>query len=251
MTNDIRPPTAPVVVDRNDTDPHLPVLVRNLMSAPVVTVTPTAMVKDIAQILLDRDIRSVPVVAGDQVVGVVSEADLICREGCPSIRSHYFADLMNAAAIEHRHHWRARTKGLTAREIMTRDVITCTPDETVAVATRRMLDHELRILPVIEDGRLVGVLSRHDILRLFDRPDREVRERVDALLADPLWAPEEHHVRARVTHGVVTLTGWVQYSNEIEAVAAAIRGLPGVVQVINRVSAKRGGSRGVLPVAGR
>jgi CBS domain-containing protein len=249
MTSDGRAPEEGFAADHRDGDPHLPVLVRDLMSAPAVTVEATALVKDIAQIMLDRDIRCVPVVTGGHVVGVVSEADLICREGCSSIRSHYLADLMNAAAVEHRHHWRARTKGLTAREVMTPEAVTCAPDETVAVATRRLLDHELRVLPVIEDGRLVGVLSGHDILRLFDRPDREVRERVTAVLADPRWAPEGHHVGVRVSHGVVILTGWVQYVSEIESVAASLQGLPGVVQVINRVRAKHAGAKPAAPVS--
>jgi CBS domain-containing protein len=248
MTNTGRLPRVGLAVNGSQADPHFPVLVRDIMSAPAVAVKPTMMVKDVAKLLLDRNIRTMPVVTDGQVVGVVSEADLICRAGGPPVRSRRLADILNAAAIEHRHHWQARTKGLTAGEIMTSEAITCDPDETVAAATRRMLDHDLRILPVTENGHLVGVLSRHDILRLFDRPDREVRARVTALLANPAWAPEEHHVRARVAHGVVTLTGWVQYAGEIETVAASIRGLPGVVQVINRVSAKHAGARPAITV---
>lgn len=229
--------------DSRGKNPHLPVLVRDLMTATAVTVEPTATVKDIAEVLLDRDIRCVPVVdVGNHLVGVVSEADLICREGCPSIRSHNLSDLVESIAVEHRHHGE-RAEGLTAGEIMTENVITCRPDEPVAIVTRRMLRHELRTLPVTQDGRLMGVLSRHDVLRLFDRPDPEVRERVADLLADPLWSPDDHHVQARVMDGVVTLTGTVHYATEVDAVGSAVGQLPGVIEVVNRVSAEQPGAK--------
>ena len=217
-------------------DPHLPVLVRDLMTGNPVTVEPTATVKDMAEIMLDRDIRCVPVVdVGDLLIGVVSEADLICREGCPSIRNHHLADLVGAAVAEHRHHWKERAKGLTAGEIMTADITTCTPDEPVAIVSRRMLKQDLRTLPVTVDRRLVGILSRHDLLRLFDRPDPEVRSRVAAVLGNPLWAPEGHQVHATVIDGVVTLTGSVRHQGDIGVICSVIRQVPGVIEVVSRL----------------
>ena len=156
------------------------------MTSKPVTVEPTATVKDIAQVLLERDVRCVPVVdIGGQVVGVVSEADLVCREGYPTVRSHHLAALIDEAVAEHRHHWKARAEGLTAEELMTTDVVSCAPTEPVGLAVRRMARHNVRTLPVLDDGRLVGVLSRHDFLRLFDRPDAEIRAGITELLAQP------------------------------------------------------------------
>ena len=218
-------------------DPHLPVLVRDLMTANPVSVEPTATVKDIAEIMLDRDIRCVPVVdVGELLIGVVSEADLICREGCPSIRSHHLADLVDNAVTEHRHHWKERTKGLSAGEIMTADITTCTPDEPVAIASRRMLKQDLRTLPVTQDRRLVGILSRHDLLRLFDRPDPDVRSGVAAVLDNPLWTPEGHRVQATVIDGVVTLIGSVRYQRDIGVICSVIRQIPGVIEVVSRLA---------------
>jgi CBS domain-containing protein len=218
---------------------YLPVLVRHVMTKDPISVEPAATVKDIAHVLLERDIRSVPVVdVGDILVGVVSEADLISREGYPSIRSHHLTELVNETLSEHRHHWAERAEGVTAGEIMTSEVVTCRPDEPVAIVTRRMLREGVRTLPVVEDGRLVGVISRHDLLQLFDRPDSEIRERIEQLLADPLWAPAEHSAEFSVRDGVVTLSGSARYEGDVKVLGAVVRQVPGVIEVFNRMSAR-------------
>ena len=80
-----------------------------------MTVEPTATVKDVAEIMLTRDVHSVPVVdVGDVFIGMVSESDLICREGCPTPRRHHLSDFVDSIMVEHRHHWQERAKGLTA-----------------------------------------------------------------------------------------------------------------------------------------
>ena len=100
---------------RRRPDPHLPVLVKDLMTAHPVTVEPTATVKDVAEIMLTRDVHSVPVVdVGDVFIGMVSESDLICREGCPTPRRHHLSDFVDSIMVEHRHHWQERAKGLAA-----------------------------------------------------------------------------------------------------------------------------------------
>ena len=223
-------------------DPHLPVLVKDLMTAQPVTVAPTATVKDVAEIMLARDVHAIPVVdVGDVFIGMISESDLICREGCPTPRHHHLSDFVDSVLVEHRHHWQERAKGLTVGEIMTAQVVSCAPHEQVAMVTRRMLRQDIRTMPVLADGRLVGVLSRHDVLRLFDRPDPEIRERLAALLANPLWSPEDHHAEAAVADGVVTLTGSVHFESEAAALEGVVRQVPGVIEVINKVTAEQPG----------
>jgi CBS domain-containing protein len=217
--------------------PYLPVLVCHVMTKDPISVEPAATVKDIAHIFLERDIRCVPVVdIGDILVGVVSEADLISREGYPTLRSYRLIELINDALTERRHHWAERAEGITAGEIMTSDVVTCRPDEPVAIVTRRMLRREVRTLPVVENGRLVGVLSRHDLLRLFDRPDSEIRERIGQVLTDPLWAPAEHSAEFSVRDGVVTLNGSARYDRDVKVLGTVVRQVPGVIEVLNRMS---------------
>jgi CBS domain-containing protein len=217
--------------------PSRPVEVRHLMTSSPPTVAPTATVKDIAHVLLEHDVSCVPVVGvGEQLAGVVSEADLVCREGYPTVRSHHLAALIDEAVAEHRHHWTARAEGLTAQEIMTTDVVTCAPTETVGIVVRRMLHHGVRTLPVVEDGHLVGVLSSHDILGLFERPDGEILAGVIDLLADPLWAPDCHAVEVHVSDGVVMLTGSVRHPSDKRLVRNLVDDVPGVVEVVDRLT---------------
>jgi CBS domain-containing protein len=207
------------------------------MSSTHPIVEPTATVKDIAHVLLAHDVSCVPVVDMDeQLAGVVSEADLVCREGYPTRRSHHLAAMIDEAVAEHRHHWTARAQGLTAQEIMTTDVVTCGPTETVGIVVRRMLRHGVRTLPVVVDRRVVGVLSSHDILTLFDRPDAEILEGVTELLADPIWAPDSHAVEVEVRDGVVILTGSVRHPSDKRLVRNLVGEVPGVVEVVDRLT---------------
>jgi CBS domain-containing protein len=238
--------------------PSRPVEVRDLMTSTPVTVEPTATVKDIAHVLLEHDVSSVPVVdMGDTLVGVVSEADLVCREGYPTVRSHHLAAMIDEAVADHRHHWTARAEGLTAQEIMTTDVVTCAPTETVGIVVRRMLHHGVRTLPVVQDRHLVGVLSSHDILGLFDRPDGEIRAGVTELLADPLWAPDSHAVDVEVLDGVVILTGSVRHPSDKRLVHNLVGEVPGVIEVVDRLTWQTpdpepgpGASGPTIPLAG-
>jgi CBS domain-containing protein len=179
----------------------------------------------------------VPVVdIGEQLVGIVTEADLVCREGYPTVRSHHLAAMLDEAVAERRHHWTARAEGLTAQEIMTTDVVTCGPTETVGIVVRRMLHHGLRVLPVVEDRHLVGVLSRHDILGVFDRPDHEIMVNVTELLSDPRWAPDGHAVEVEVRDGVVILTGSVLHPSDKRLVHDLVGDVPGVIEVADHLT---------------
>jgi CBS domain-containing protein len=95
------------------------------------------------------------------------------------------------------------------------------------------------MMPVVDDGRLVGVVSRLDILRIFDRPDSEVRTRVATVLASPLWAPEGHHISAEVADGMVHLSGTVRYPSDIQVAVSLIGGVPGVIEVRPELTAEQ------------
>jgi CBS domain-containing protein len=119
---------------------------------------------------------------------------------------------------------------------MTPDVITCSPGEAAGIVVRRMLRRGVRTRPVIEDGCLVGGLSRHDLLRLFERPDGEIRARVAEVLDDPFWAPQGHAVQAEVLDGVVILTGSVLHPSDRRVVHNRISQVPGVIEVADRLT---------------
>lgn len=168
----------------------------------------------VAAILSGRRISAVPVVdeAGSPV-GVVSEVDLM-QAGLHPGRT--LADL-------------------TAGEVMTSPVVTVAPGEDLTTAARRLADAGVRRLFVVEDGRLVGVLSRSDMLRGYLRDDDEVREQVERAVLELL--PGQHTVvRASVRAGVVLLLGRVEYRSALRGVDALVREVPGVVEVRNRMS---------------
>ncbi len=124
-------------------------------------------------------------------------------------------------------------EGLTAPEIMTTDVVTCAPTETAEVVVRRMLRRGVRTLPVVDDRLLVGVLSRHDVLRLLDPPDHEIMAGVSELLADPLRAPDGHAAEVEVRDGVVILTGTVLRPIDKRLVRNLAGEVPGVIKVMD------------------
>jgi CBS domain-containing protein len=206
------------------------------MTPDPVSVPLTATVKQVAEVLIDRDIHSVPVVdAIGRLAGAVSDADLIAREGYPNVQTHDLSDVVSDVVDERRHHWRRRVEGCTAAELMTTPVITCGPGEPVAVATRLLLKHGLRALPVVDGDALVGVVSRHDILHLLARPDAEIQARLAILARDPLWMPEGHAVTFDVDDGVVTASGMVMYERDVRAVLGVVRQIPGVIDVVDQL----------------
>jgi CBS domain-containing protein len=119
---------------------------------------------------------------------------------------------------------------------MTDRVVTAEPGESIRSAARRMLDRGVKRLPVVEDGRLIGIVSRQDLLRVFHRTDADIAAEIDAKLASPLYAPEDHTVRAVVESGIVTLVGSVRFSGEVPVVVGLASDVTGVVQVDNRLT---------------
>jgi CBS domain-containing protein len=212
--------------------------VRDVMTCPAVTVSPETPFTGIAATLLENDISGVPVVDENRrLVGVVSETDLVGRQVFgyrhrPMRR--LVADLLHSRDPE----WARPVGGLTAGELMTRDADTAGPDEDLAVAARRMLKGGHRRLAVVTDGEVIGVVSRHDLLRPFTRPDADIVADLRRLLADPFLVAEDHAVRPSVAAGVVTLDGTVRRPSEIEIVETEVATIPGVVAVDNRLRAR-------------
>lgn len=224
--------------DQRGAAAHLPVRAADLMTPAPVVVEPTATVRDIAQVMLTHDIRMVPVVdMGDQLLGVVSEADLLLRAGYPTVRQHSLAGFMEPRSADQSRISTAGGQALTAEEIMTTAVVTCDAGDPVGAVARRMLERDIRTLPVLEKDRLVGVLSRHDLLRLFVRPDSEIRDRLAEIL-NTLLRSTGRDLRGEVRDGVVVLTGTVGEPVESSIVCALVRQIPGVLEVVDRIDSE-------------
>ena len=204
--------------------------VQDVMTRDVATVAPDTSLKDVARELVARGISGVPVVdANGRVVGVVSEADVLAKEQRePAENGGALARLV------HRPNPGARTKldARVAREAMTSPAITIEPFWTIPSAAQIMLDRSINRLPVVHDGRLVGIVTRADLVRAFARSDeetaREIREQI--ALQEALWL-EDGTIEVQVQAGETTLTGSVRRRGDAEILPQIVAKVPGVVTV--------------------
>jgi CBS domain-containing protein len=212
--------------------------VREIMTANVVTVSPATIFKDAIELLLTNHVSSLPVVDfDDQFVGIVTETDLLTKEAFPD----YYRRPSTAAAVSNsagasQDRWTAKADGASVGELMSTDVVICVPGEDVHVVARRMLRNEVHQLPVVVDGKLIGIVSRYDILATFDRSDKDIESEVRLLIDNSLWIPQGQ-ARVSVMDGVVTLYGTVRYHSDITILSHVVANVRGVVDVINRLTA--------------
>jgi CBS domain-containing protein len=215
--------------------------VRDVMTSPAVTVTPETPFTAVVATLLEHDFSGVPVVDPQRgLVGVVSETDLVGRQvyGYRRRARRVLADHLRGRDTR----WVRKAGGLTAGELMTRAPETVRPDDSVKVAARRMLEAGCKRLVVVADGTdggVVGVVSRHDVLRPFARPDTETLDDIRRLLADPIRFAEDHTIEPTAADGLVTLYGTVRRPSDIEIAEIEIGRIPGVVAVDNRLRARK------------
>jgi CBS domain-containing protein len=210
--------------------------VSDVMTTSVVTVDRITSFQEIDRLLTERRISGVPVLMmGRQVAGVVSEADLLAAEDESAREARL------AGALGRR--WRLRKPShvsLTAGTLMTAPAITIGPDATIPAAARLMNTHRVRRLPVVDEkGKLVGVVSRRDLLSVFLRPDADIIHDVRQVL-DELPLTEAKDVIVAVKHGVVTLTGTMrpEPGHEHDLLPLALRLIwdtDGVVDVVNQL----------------
>jgi CBS domain-containing protein len=169
--------------------------VKELMSSPVVTVSPELPVKRVAALLVERGISAVPVVdARGQLVGIVSEADLVPLQAVPQ-RSRRFPH--PEQLLEFLPH--------TVGEAMTPHVVALPEGATVAEAASLMLERAVKRIPIVLNGRVTGIVSRRDLLRALARPDAAIRAEVEELLDERVLQLGE--VWVAVSGGVVHLSG--------------------------------------------
>jgi CBS domain-containing protein len=206
--------------------------VRDVMTKDVVAVEPTTPFKTIVAMLLRWDIDGVPVLdVGERLVGVVTEADLLSRESYGPQQARTIAALI-PPAYRLDGPWLTKAEGLTAGELMSTEVATCTPDEDLRVAARRMLREGRKQLPVMDGDRLVGIVARRDVLSVFDRADAEIAIDVERAIHNRDLLPEAADVEARIEDGVVHLSGSVGFSADIAVILAVLGSIAGVVDVL-------------------
>lgn len=145
--------------------------VRDIMTTEVVVAHPDTSVNLVARLMSGRGISGVPVVDGDRVVGIVTELDLIQRN--TRLEPPAFFQLLDARIpLETPGHYRDRLRhmlGTQARDVMTEEVVTAAPDDDLEALAELMVKRRLNPVPVVESGRLVGIVSRSDIVAMMAR----------------------------------------------------------------------------------
>jgi CBS domain-containing protein len=200
--------------------------VESVMSPKVLAVRPQTPFKEIVQMMEANRISAVPVVdvtdSDGRVVGIVSEADLMLKEeyAGPGRYGMSHSDAEVAAA------------GRDAAAFMTRPVVTIKPGASLAEAARLMHRGGLKRLPVVDEaGRLVGIVSRADLLKAFLRSDESIRMEVEDDLIGRTLVLEPGTVTIGVAGGVVSLSGKLESRSLAAILVRLARGVQGVVDV--------------------
>jgi CBS domain-containing protein len=208
--------------------------VRQLMTENVLTVAPEVALRDAARTLVDHRVSGVPVVADGVVVGVLSEGDIVTKASGGTDRGGLLTWLFDPGADN------ARIVAQTVGEAMTSPAVTTGPNRPVHEAARTMVERSINRLPVVENGVLVGIVSRADIVRAFTRTDIELAQEIrDDVLRRTFWA-EPGAVTVLVSEGRVTLAGEVETEADMEMLPLFVSRVPGVVAVTADLHARSG-----------
>lgn len=196
--------------------------VQDVMTREVVTVAPETSFREAVRLLEELRIDALPVLEGDRVVGMIAESDLLLKEE--------LADQPGGGTglPWQRRRDRARASARLVREAMSRCPATVSPDDTLGAAARVMHRRRVGGLPVVDgDQRLVGIVTRSDLLKVFLRDDDEIAADVLEALAGCM----QKGVRCEVSDGCVRLTGEVRHHSDATTAAARAAHVPGVVHV--------------------
>jgi CBS domain-containing protein len=212
------------------------------MTTAILTVTPETDVGEIARTMLDKHISAIPVIAADgSLVGIVSEGDLIHRAEAETRRRPSWWLRLLATPEEPAERY-LREFGRRASDVMTKDVITVEPDTPLTEIASMLEKFHIKRVPVLEGKRLVGIVSRANLLRGVATWQKPTGVRVEdtALRARLLEALAEaelpmHLVNVTVTAGVVEIWGVVDSELQIAAARAAAEATVGVVRLENHL----------------
>jgi len=209
---------------------------RDVMVSPVVTVKATSLVKDVAITLLERRISAVPVVdEKGKLVGIVSEGDLMRRleAGTARQRSWWLRFLAGeeTEAMEY-----AKSHARKVADVMTRNIVTATPDTPLAEIAALLEKHSIKRVPIVSNGELVGIVSRANLVQAvasapkgleIHLSDETIRDRLLAHLRAQSWA-HTWQLNVTVNGGIVDLWGLTYSDSERDAIRIAAENIPGV-----------------------
>jgi CBS-domain-containing membrane protein len=206
--------------------------VADVMTRTVVVVNAFTPFKDIVRRMQEYRVSALPVVDEDGLLlGIVSEGDMILKED-PELEGE-----PRLFESSRRRSDRSKAAGLIASEVLSRPVITTTPEATLGEAARLMHRHHVKRLPVLdEDGRVVGIVSRADLLKVFLRDDDDIATEVrEDIVRRTLWI-EPDTIRVMVRDGVVRLEGQLERRSLIPVLERLVLSTEGVVALDPRLT---------------
>lgn len=206
--------------------------VDDVMTSEVVSVKPAASYRTVVDLLVGRHFSAVPVVDdGHRVIGVVSEADLL--------RKIEYAGQEEPRLFEsgRRRGQRAKALAGTAAELMSHPPVVAPAGTAIMVAARTMDTEGVKRLPVVDEaGRLAGIVTRGDLLKVHLRTDAAIREDVVSGVLGTLLLGAETAAAVTVDHGVVTMTGTADRWSTADLAVRLTRQVAGVVQVVDAMT---------------
>ena len=213
----------------------------DIMTTSVVSVSPDLAVDEIARTLIQSNISAVPVVdENDKVIGIVSEGDLLRRpENQTERRRSWWLDIFTNEEDDARDY--VKTHGQTAADVMTADIVTVVEETPVAEIAEILEKRRIKRVPVLRDGKMVGIVSRANLLhglasRRADAPaptsadDRTIRQTILDSLEGEGWV-SHGALNVVVNDGAVELWGWVESDQERKALMVAAKSVAGVKSV--------------------
>jgi CBS domain-containing protein len=204
--------------------------VGDVMTTKVLAVAPDTDFRKIAMTFRENRVSACPVVNGaGQVVGVVSEADLLHKAAETDFP-------VGPIRLQWKLSEKSKATAVTADQLMTSPAVTIHPDAPVTVAAKTMQDRSLKRLPVVdEEDKLIGIVSRVDVLSVYERSDSAIQADIQRLLRDEFGLTSER-IAATVTAGIVTLTGSIRSREMALSLVAQTRNVDGVVATRDRLT---------------
>jgi CBS domain-containing protein len=213
----------------------------DIMTKEIISVGPDTPIADVVATLLENRVSAVPVVEHGTIVGIISEGDLLRRPetGTERRRSRWLELARSNASLAADY---VKTHGRWARDVMTEPVITVAPDTPVAEVANILESHHIKRVPVVQDGKPVGIVSRANLVQalasresppaLASGPDdREIRDALLDELRRQRWATSPSEANVIVDKGVVHLWGIIRSEEERKAVLVATENTPGVRRI--------------------
>lgn len=220
--------------------------VADVMTYGAVSATADTCYRDLVDLIETRSVNAVPIVDRfDRVVGVVSASDLLHK-------IEFAGGVDPPRIFEHRRHRRDRRKstGLVAEQLMTTPAVTVMKSIPVAEAARLMETTGVRRLPVVDlVGRLIGMVTNRDLLKVFLRPDDAIKRRVVEVFST-VDGGRSGVLAVDVAQGRVVVTGQVDRRSVVDGLTPRVEAVDGVVSVVNRVAWLVDDTINAMPAAG-